>query len=277
MKIIKIFNNNIVATITDDKTEMIVTGSGIGFHKKIGDHVDEQRIEKNYVFDNSQRSRYYQLFQNTPLEYVEIAEAIYYKATDTLVKGVSSHMIISLTDHIAFAIEREKKNIKIPNLLLSEIQMMYQKEYTIGLWAIDYIDQMTQVHLPSDEAGYIAMHLVNASIGDHLGMAGEILRLSKGVISIINSNFSCKVDPDSISFTRLTTHLKYLAQRILNQSSQEIAMKDDERMYQLLLEGHSEMANCLDQIKLFIKTNFDYNLSQQECLYVMIHIIRILN
>lgn len=46
MKIAKIFNNNTVATISQDKTEMIVTGPGIGFHKAVGDQIDERKIEK---------------------------------------------------------------------------------------------------------------------------------------------------------------------------------------------------------------------------------------
>lgn len=36
MKIVKIFNNNAVATISKDKEDLILTGSGIGFQKKLG-------------------------------------------------------------------------------------------------------------------------------------------------------------------------------------------------------------------------------------------------
>ena len=39
MKIVKIFNNNAVATISKNKEDLILTGSGIGFQKKIGDEV----------------------------------------------------------------------------------------------------------------------------------------------------------------------------------------------------------------------------------------------
>lgn len=46
MKIAKIFNNNTVATISQDKTEMIVTGPGIGFHKAVGDQIDERKNRK---------------------------------------------------------------------------------------------------------------------------------------------------------------------------------------------------------------------------------------
>ena len=48
LKIIKIFNNNSIAALSDELGDIILTGSGIGFQKKIGDLVDESRIEKTY-------------------------------------------------------------------------------------------------------------------------------------------------------------------------------------------------------------------------------------
>lgn len=67
MKIAKIFNNNTVATISQDKTEMIVTGPGIGFHKAVGDQIDERKIEKRYLIENTQRTRFYQMLENIRL------------------------------------------------------------------------------------------------------------------------------------------------------------------------------------------------------------------
>ena len=48
MIIEKILNNNVVASI-DPKTnkEIILMGSGIGFNKKIGQEVEEKKIQKN--------------------------------------------------------------------------------------------------------------------------------------------------------------------------------------------------------------------------------------
>lgn len=47
LKIIKIFNNNSIAALSDELGDIILTGSGIGFQKKIGDLVDESRIKKH--------------------------------------------------------------------------------------------------------------------------------------------------------------------------------------------------------------------------------------
>lgn len=56
MKILKVFNNNSVAAISDDLGDIILTGSGIGFQKKAGDLVDQTKIEKTYLFKDDQKS-----------------------------------------------------------------------------------------------------------------------------------------------------------------------------------------------------------------------------
>ena len=57
LKIIKIFNNNSIAALSDELGDIILTGSGIGFQKKIGDLVDESRIEKTYIFKEKVEKR----------------------------------------------------------------------------------------------------------------------------------------------------------------------------------------------------------------------------
>ena len=46
LKIIKIYNNNSIAALSDELGDIILTGSGIGFQKKIGDLVDESLKKK---------------------------------------------------------------------------------------------------------------------------------------------------------------------------------------------------------------------------------------
>lgn len=58
LKIIKIFNNNSIAALSDELGDIILTGSGIGFQKKIGDLVDESRIEKTYIFKEKVEKQY---------------------------------------------------------------------------------------------------------------------------------------------------------------------------------------------------------------------------
>ena len=260
MKIAKIFNNNTVATISQDKTEMIVTGPGIGFHKAVGDQIDERKIEKRYLIENTQRTRFYQMLENIPVEYFEFSEIIFKKASKEFKGGLNNQMVLLLTDHIAFAIEREKQGIHLPNLLLPEIKTLYHKEYQIGVWALKYIALKTGVHLPLDEAGFIAMHIINSRSQD-----------------IIEVTMHIDWKEKDFDQTRLAMHLKYLGQRIFTVDRTHIKQDFNDKMYRMMLEMNPEMKSCLERIKSFVKHNYDYELGRQELFYIMVHILKILN
>ena len=53
-----------------------MVGSGIGFHKKVGDQVDESKIERTYVFQDDQKTRFEKSLEKIPTVYFEIAEYI---------------------------------------------------------------------------------------------------------------------------------------------------------------------------------------------------------
>lgn len=109
MKIIKVINNNTVSVIDDKGKEQIISGKGIGFGKKYGDEPDKDKIQKMYlVTDSELRKRLIECLTEIPYEHI--------KLTADLVDYISSHidgqlnesLIITLSDHISFAIERKK-------------------------------------------------------------------------------------------------------------------------------------------------------------------------
>ena len=67
LKILKVFNNNSVAAISNSGSDIILVGSGIGFHKKVGDQVDESKIERTYVFQDDQKTRFEKSLEKIPL------------------------------------------------------------------------------------------------------------------------------------------------------------------------------------------------------------------
>lgn len=56
MKVVRVLNNNIVATFTEDNQEAIVQGAGIGFQKKKGDEIDPNKIEKVFIFKDGEKN-----------------------------------------------------------------------------------------------------------------------------------------------------------------------------------------------------------------------------
>ena len=95
MKIIKIFNNNIVAALSKEYGEIIVTGSGIGFQKRAGDVLDENKIEKTYLFHDKFKSRLEQTLAEVPIEYFEMADTIIKNWTLNLVTNCLSQLQIT--------------------------------------------------------------------------------------------------------------------------------------------------------------------------------------
>lgn len=275
MKILKIFNNNAVATITEDKNDVILTGSGIGFQRKIGDEIDEKKIEKRYFYQGGERNPIYQLFSRTPVEYFKISQMIMEEASKRLNVTLKSQIIVALTDHILFAVERTQTNTDLPNLVLPEIRTLYKKEYELGLWALQLIKETLGIELKEDEAGYIALHILNGSKEYNAGYTMETLQLINGCIALISEVFAMHFDEDSLDYLRLNTHLKFMAQRIFNRENENADIEEDEEMFMFFKKRNKKISECIDRIKEFIKTSFGYELSEKEQLYLMIHIHKI--
>ena len=90
MKIVKIFNNNAVVTISKNKEDLILTGSGIGFQKKIGDEVDPGKIEKKYYYQGGENNAMFQFFMRTPVEYFKVSQEIMDIANKTFEGGIKA-------------------------------------------------------------------------------------------------------------------------------------------------------------------------------------------
>ena len=276
MKIIKIFNNNAVATISEDKNDLILTGSGIGFQKKIGDKIDESRIEKRYFYEGGEKNAMYQLFLRTPEKYFKLSQMIMEEAIKRLDISFKDQTIVALTDHICFAVERYESGTELPNLVLTEIKTLYKEEYKIGLWSIQLIEKELGIHLQEDEAGYIALHIINGSTASNAHSTMETLQLIEGCIQVISDSLGIHFDEESLDYVRLTTHLKFMAQRIFNEEHEAESFEDKE-MAGFLAKKNKKILDCVYAIRDFIYETFTYEATEKELLYLMIHIYKIIS
>ena len=60
MKCLKVFNNSALSTVMPDGREAIVLGNGIGFNRRPGDPVPEERIEKVYYVQDEMQTKFLQ-------------------------------------------------------------------------------------------------------------------------------------------------------------------------------------------------------------------------
>lgn len=254
-----------------DGREAIILGKGIGFHKHPGDAVDGSCIEKVYYVQTEMQTKFLEMLQDVEPNVMRAAEQILAMAES---EGfyMSNQATISLIDHISFSIERYKKNITLPNLLLNETQLLYQKEYNLGRKALKTIKACCGVKLPEDEAGYIALHLVTISVDRNA--AYENLKFIKGSLDIVRSVYHIPLEQDSLDTIRLTTHLKFLAQRI--QQNSVWPEEEEEPMYWALLARDPRHAVCLERMEAFIRQITGHSINIQERFYILIHLTQVL-
>ncbi len=275
MKIEKVYNNNVVSAYNEENTELVIMGKGLAFQKKPGDEIEEEKIEKVFTLKNNDISeRFKSLLYEVSLELMEVAEEIIKLAKRKLGRELNDSIYISLTDHINFAIERNKKGLDIKNALLWEIKKLYKDEFSIGLEALCLIKEKLEVTLPEDEAGFIAMHIVNAELNEEMPNIVNITKTMQDILKIVKYHFGLEFNEESLNFFRFVTHLKFFAQRLYSQTYME---SDDDFLFEAVKNKHKDAFECTEKINNYVKRQFDYELTNDEKLYLTVHIERVVN
>lgn len=274
MKVRQVFNNNAIVAADESLGDVVVLGAGIGFQKKINDEIDEKKIERKYVFEGNSKKRFEESLRMVPAKYYLVTTQIVEKAEKKLGVKFNSEVFISISDHIAFAIRRQRENVYLPNIILDETKILYKKEFEIGLWAIQHIKEQLNITLEEDEAGYIALHLINYSLNNKLSNATKVLTFTREVVKIVELTSKVEFKKDSLAYLRLSTHLKYLAERIFRN---EVESMDTTLSIRDFLNQDVQLYMCINRIKKYIIDRYDYNLSPDEETYLIIHIKNNLN
>lgn len=274
MKVVKVINNNLIKSFDEHNNEILVMGCGLGFKKVPGDEIDESLIEKVYTCkEQGSSNQLIKLLENIPIEHIQVTNEIINFAKSSLGKKLNQNIYITLADHIHFALERYEKGINIKNALLWEIKKLYNHEYLVGKEALSIIRQRLGIELPEDEAGFIALHLVNALMDDlSMEKTTDMTKMIQQILKIIKYHFKLELDEYSIHYERFITHLKFFAQRLFTGSAME---DQDEQFIQALKNQYKKEYECTKKIQDYIKQEYGWELSEDEMIYLTIHIKRI--
>lgn len=272
MEISKVLNNN-VAVVIENNEEKIVMGRGICFKKKSGDTIEPEIIDKVFYLQNQEvLSRFKELVVDIPLEYLEIGEEIMDEAKLSLGKALNDNIYISMVDHIYTAVVRAKDDILVKNALLWDIQRFYKEEYQIGKKALGIIEKKTGVLLPNDEAGFIALHIVNGQLDEDVHGMYEITKIMQEIENIVRYHFKIEFNEESAYYYRFITHLKFFAQRLVEHKKQN---KQEDDLLEVVQVKYANAYQCVEKIAMYIKNQYNYELYDEEKLYLTIHIHRV--
>lgn len=270
MKIIRVLNTNSVLTQDTDGEEIVLLGAGIGFKHRPGDDVDVSKIEKQFVLkDKVHQSRFQELVNSIPQEYIMVAEQIISlgKTLHNMKLGESIH--ISLPDHIHTAIVHKQDGILIPNSLLLDIRRFYPNEYEISMQGLELIKELLNCELPEDEAGFIAMHFVNAQYGNENTNVKKVIQLIRELNELILNELKVSPDENSLNYYRYMTHLKFFAQRIVENFHYEM---DDDTILDALLLKYPKEYLCSKKVSRYIKQHYNYKANHDELIYLTVHL-----
>mgnify|MGYP004522518677 FL=1 len=269
----KVINNNIISAYEKSGAEVIVMGRGIGFKKKQGEVVPADQISKIFrIKSRTLTEQFKELLANMPLERVRISDEIISHAKDHLKLKLNQSIYVTLTDHINFAIERVSQGIEPQNALLWEIKRFYPQEFQLGIYALELIQDRLGILLPEDEAGFIALHFVNAEYGTDIRDAVKFPDQMQAIVDIVERDLGILLDESSLHYERFMTHIKFLIQRIYRK---ELLSSEDRELSLMMQRKYPREYQCSVKVAKYIMQATGCRLSEEEIMYLSVHIRRV--
>lgn len=277
MIIKRILTNNAVVIDDENQQEKIVCGKGIAFKKRPGMEIDEMSINQTFILEGGgEYSRFEQLLKDVPLEYLELSSEIINMAKLEFAKKFKDNVIITLSDHLYVAIKRCREGMTISNPLLWDIKNFYEIEYDIGLRALELIKNKFHIQLPDDEAGFIALHIVNVELDeDNMDHIFQVTKVIQEIMTIVKYHFHAEFDTSNVYYYRFITHLKFFALRLLkdNQFNED----EENELLDVVKDKYFTSYECVLKIKDFLEKKYNYTLQEDEIVYLTIHVHRVVH
>ena len=269
MKVIKNINNNVSLCLDSNNIEVVAFGKGIGFTKPQYE-VDLNQVQRTYYDIDPM---YINMISDIPEEILDISDNIINYARIKLENPVSSNIVITLADHINFAIQRYKENMNIKLPIVHDIQYLFETEMETGEYALKLIKKKLKVFLPKEEAAYIALHIINA---ESMNKNKKQEKLDEEVIDdicdIIEKDFQIKVDKIGFNYSRFVSHMHYLLKR---GKKNEMVKSENQKLYESLINTYPKTYECIQHVRKYLKDQMNWDLSDEECIYLMLHINRL--
>ena len=277
MIIKRILTNNAVVIDDENQQEKIVCGKGIAFKKRPGMEIDEMSINQTFILEGGgEYSRFEQLLKDVPLEYLELSSEIINMAKLEFAKKFKDNVIITLSDHLYVAIKRCREGMTISNPLLWDIKNFYEIEYDIGLRALELIKNKFHIQLPNDEAGFIALHIVNVELDeDNMDHIFQVTKVIQEIMTIVKYHFHAEFDTSNVYYYRFITHLKFFALRLLKDN--RFNEDEENELLDMVKDKYCTSYECVLKIKDFLEKKYNYTLQEDEIVYLTIHVHRVVH
>ncbi|WP_326582659.1 PRD domain-containing protein [Streptomyces sp. NBC_00481] len=275
MRVVKIFNNNVVLAATDNGDDVVVLmGRGLGFGVRAGQDIDAGRAERTFMPTAGQPpERIARFLEEIPAEHLGVAEDIVRHGRTELGDHIGDHVVIPLADHLSFALRRAQDGLEIAYPLRGEVLHFYPREVAVGRRAVELVADRIGIRLPDIEAIPLALHFVNAQFeAPDLDKVMKLTETFTVVLAETSAFLDTPVDGDSLEASRFITHLRYLANR---QESGTTAADTFGSLHDSLRASHAREVACAEHIGRILEERLGWILGRDEVLYLALHISRL--
>ncbi|MDU5109800.1 MAG: BglG family transcription antiterminator [Clostridium sp.] len=188
----------------------------------------------------------------------------------------SDSAFVALVIHIAIAIKRIKEGYKIKTDFVNLRKIKNTLEYSLAIKLTDKIQSAFKVQMPTEEIGYIAMHILgakllkvnNEEISTYMisGIFDESLKRNvKDMITKGEEVLQARLSDDELLYEYLLIHLRTAINRLVNNMPiKNPYIKEIKKKYPLAFESAVNAFEVLEEI---------YNLeaSEDEIGYIAVH------
>lgn len=267
MLIKQVLNNNVVMAYDDNKVEVVVVGTGIGFHAKKNDLIDKAKIQK--IFSCTADNKFKDFVGQISPEILELTQKISANAKEEFAIVLEDEVFMLLADHINFAIKRLREGMDLDNPFLYEIKHFFKDEYKIGLYAKDLIKEMFNLEIPDEEVGYICMHLISSEFHQNRSSVNKVFKIIDVSINYLQEHYLKDVQEDSIAYNRLMNHIKFFAKRY---AENEESDKEDVLLDTTIKDVFKQEVSCIDALSELLLEKFGRKVTQSEKNYIILHL-----
>ena len=213
-KIIRILNHNaIIVHEAVNNHVLLLLDKGIGFGRKINEQIDPPYSGKVYELQKeTSRGSTKEVFRHLEPVYLEISSEILTLAEEQF-QDIDRNVLLPLADHIAFAITRIKNGLNIANPFVKDIRLLYPKEHDIAMQGKNMIRERCGDEINDDEVGYITLH-IHSAMGEQVDAGMMVAVIINESIRQVEEECNLSIDVNSLSYSRLLAHMKYLLARL---------------------------------------------------------------
>lgn len=275
MALIKKILNTSVILVEEKGNQVILLAKGIGFGRKSGENITyDPKITQVFVPSTlGKLEQMEEIMQKIPTEIVEVCSKIYDFAQKFLEKELNSSVVFLLADHIHFAIERYRKNMKITNRMVWQMESFYPKEYECAKYCLDILEKFIKIRFLENEAVNIAFHLVNAEVKDNENYDSQkFAKVIGDIVSIVKYSLQKSIDKDSIHYVRFITHIRFFVERFFTgQMLEDTSLS----FYMLEKSKYPLETKIANSIKEYLYDRYQKIITDEEMSFLMIHIYRL--